>query len=224
MKCEDVKNKIPGITEEQLNWLMQENSADINREKSAATALQTQLNNVNAQLKTAQEGLAKFDGKKKPEEYEAELAKLQADLKAQADGFAFNNAILGKKSHIARQQPCGSGDSGSTGLFLHLLVDQNAEFLHHVLQRTANTLHFRRVIHSTGSLYALDVLLRLGKGCTDLCAFFLGNIHNNHHFILKWVAKRVIKAKSTLIFIESTCFSSCRRRGSNPYSVSRKGF
>ena len=109
MKREDVKNKIPGITDEQLNWLMQENGADINREKSAATALQTQLNNVNAQLKTAQEGLAKFDGKKKPEEYEAELAKLQADLKAQADGFAFDNAldtaILGKKGRIARQQP-----------------------------------------------------------------------------------------------------------------------
>ena len=195
MKREDVKNKIPGITDEQLNWLMQENGADINREKSAATALQTQLNNVNAQLKTAQEGLAKFDGKKKPEEYEAELAKLQADLKAQADGFAFDNAldtaILGKKGRIARQQPCGSGDSGSMGLFLHLLVDQNAEFLHHVLQRTANTLHFRRVIHSTGSLYALDVLLRLGKCCTDLCTFFLGNIHDNHHFILKWVAKWV---------------------------------
>ena len=77
------------------------------------------------------------------------------------------------------------------GLFLHLLVDQNAEFLHHVLQRTANTLHFRRVIHSTGSLYALDVLLRLGKGCADLRTFFLGNIHDNHHFILKWVAKWV---------------------------------
>ena len=58
MKREDVKNKIPGITDEQLNWLMQENGADINREKSAATALQTQLNNVNAQLKTAQDGLA----------------------------------------------------------------------------------------------------------------------------------------------------------------------
>ena len=101
MKREDVKNKIPGITDEQLNWLMQENGADINREKSAATALQTQLNNVNAQLKTAQDDLAAFDGKKKPEEYEAELAKLQADLKAQADGFAFDNAldtaILGKK-------------------------------------------------------------------------------------------------------------------------------
>ena len=48
MKREDVKNKIPGITDEQLNWLMQENGADINREKSAATALQTQLDNANA--------------------------------------------------------------------------------------------------------------------------------------------------------------------------------
>ena len=43
MKREDVKNKIPGITDDQLNWLMQENGAEINREKSAATALQTQL-------------------------------------------------------------------------------------------------------------------------------------------------------------------------------------
>ena len=105
MKREDVKNKIPGITEEQLNWLMQENGADINREKSAATALQTQLTAAQTQLKTAQDGLAAFDGKKKPEEYEAELAKLQADLKAQADGFAFDNAldtaILGKKGRIA---------------------------------------------------------------------------------------------------------------------------
>ena len=106
MKREDVKNKIPSITDEQLNWLMQENGADINREKSAASALQTQLNNLNAQLKTAQDGLAAFDGKKKPEEYEAELAKLQADLKAQADGFAFDNAldtaILGKKGRSVK--------------------------------------------------------------------------------------------------------------------------
>ena len=101
MKREDVKNKIPGITEEQLNWLMQENGSDITREKNAAAALQTQLNSAQAQLKTAQDGLAAFDGKKKPEEYEAELAKLQADMKSQADGFAFDNAlntaILGKK-------------------------------------------------------------------------------------------------------------------------------
>ena len=81
MKREDVKNKIPGITDEQLNWIMQENGADINREKSAATALQTQLDNANAQLKTAQDGLKAFDGVD------------VADMKAQAEGFAFDNAL-----------------------------------------------------------------------------------------------------------------------------------
>ena len=48
--------------------------------------------------------------------------------------------------------PWNRRKSGTTGLFLHLLVDQNTEFPHHILQRTANTLHFRRVIHSTDSL------------------------------------------------------------------------
>ena len=105
MKREDVKNKIPGITDEQLNWLMQENGADINREKSAATALQTQLNNVNAQLKTAQDGLAKFDGVDVAGLQE-QVTKLQTDLKAQAEGFAFDNAldtaILGKKGRSVK--------------------------------------------------------------------------------------------------------------------------
>lgn len=106
MKREDVKKQIPGITEEQLNWIMQENGSDINREKSAAAALQTQLDNANAQLKTAQDGLKAFDGKKKPEEYEAELTKLKADMKAQAEGFAFDNAldaaIMGKKGRSVK--------------------------------------------------------------------------------------------------------------------------
>ena len=105
MKREDVKNKIPGITDEQLNWLMQENGADINREKSAATALQTQLTAAQAQLKTAQDGLAKFDGVDVAA-LNAQIAKLQADLKTQADGFAFDNAldtaILGKKGRSVK--------------------------------------------------------------------------------------------------------------------------
>ena len=100
MKREDVKNKIPGITEEQLNWLMQENGSDIAREKSAATALQTQLNSAQAQLKTAQDGLKAFDGVDVAG-LQAQVTKLKADLQAQADGFAFdsalNTAILGKK-------------------------------------------------------------------------------------------------------------------------------
>lgn len=105
MKREDVKNKIPGITEEQLNWIMQENGADINREKSAATALQTQLDNANAQLKTAQDGLKAFDGVDVAG-LQAKVTQLQNDMKAQADGFAFDNAldtaILGRKGRSVK--------------------------------------------------------------------------------------------------------------------------
>ena len=95
MKREDVKSKIPGITDDQLDWLMGENGADINREKSARTAIQTELDATKAQLNTALDGLAAFDGKKKPEEYEAELAKLKSDMQAQADGYAFDTALDG---------------------------------------------------------------------------------------------------------------------------------
>lgn len=106
MKREDVKSHIPGITEEQLNWIMTENGSDINREKATGEQYKTQLANANAQLKTAQEGLAAFDGKKKPEEYEADIAKLKADMQSQAEGFAFDNAlntaILGKKGRSVK--------------------------------------------------------------------------------------------------------------------------
>ena len=105
MKREDVKNKIPGITDEQLNWIMQENGADINREKSAATALQAQLDNANAQLKTAQDGLKAFDGVDVAGLQE-QVTKLKADMKAQAEGFAFDNAlnaaIMGRKGRSVK--------------------------------------------------------------------------------------------------------------------------
>lgn len=105
MKREDVKNKIPGITDEQLNWIMQENGADINREKSAATALQTQLDNANAQLKTAQDGLKAFEGVDVAG-LQAKVTQLQNDMKAQAEGFAFDNAldtaILGRKGRSVK--------------------------------------------------------------------------------------------------------------------------
>lgn len=105
MKREDVKNKIPGITDEQLNWIMQENGADINREKSAATTLQARLDNANAQLKTAQDGLKAFDGVDVAG-LQAQVTKLKADMKAQAEGFAFDNAldtaILGRKGRSVK--------------------------------------------------------------------------------------------------------------------------
>lgn len=105
MKREDVKKQIPGITEEQLNWIMQENGNDVNREKAAATALQAQLDNANAQLKTAQDGLKAFDGVDVAGLQE-QVTKLKADMKAQAEGFAFDNAlntaIMGKKGRSVK--------------------------------------------------------------------------------------------------------------------------
>ena len=41
MKREEVKNKIPGITDEQLDWLMGENVRDVTAEKTKAASLQT---------------------------------------------------------------------------------------------------------------------------------------------------------------------------------------
>ena len=40
MKREEVKNKIPGITDEQLDWLMGENGRDVTAEKTKAASLQ----------------------------------------------------------------------------------------------------------------------------------------------------------------------------------------
>ena len=94
MKREDVKAKIPGITDEQLNWLMSENGADINREKTVAEQFKTQFENAQAKLKTAQDGLAKFDSKKTPDEYEAELTKLRATLVKKV-GVICNNRYEG---------------------------------------------------------------------------------------------------------------------------------
>ena len=62
MKREDVKAKIPGITDEQLDWLMQENGADINAEKSASTRLQGELDTANATIKSLQDAAKKYDG------------------------------------------------------------------------------------------------------------------------------------------------------------------
>ena len=92
MKREDVKTQIPGITDDQLNWLMTQNGNDINAEKTKATNLQAELDNVKGQLQTAQDGLKAFDGVDVAE-LQNKITKLQSDLQAQADGFAFDSAL-----------------------------------------------------------------------------------------------------------------------------------
>ena len=92
MKREDVKQKIPGITDEQLQWLMDENGADVTREKKRAGDLQATLDTVKGQLKTAQDGLAAFDGVD-VKDLQSQIAKLKNDLQTQADGYAFDAAL-----------------------------------------------------------------------------------------------------------------------------------
>lgn len=92
MKREDVKAKFPNMTDEEIKWLMDEHGKGITREKTAAAAIQTQLDTANAQLKTAQEGLAAFDGVD-VKSLQGQIATLQQQMKDQADQFAFDGAL-----------------------------------------------------------------------------------------------------------------------------------
>ena len=92
MKRDDVKAKFPNMTDEDIQWLMDEHGKGITREKNIATALQAQLDTANAQLQTAQDGLKSFEGVN-VEELRGQIAKLQNDLSAQAESHAFDNEL-----------------------------------------------------------------------------------------------------------------------------------
>lgn len=94
MKREDVKNHIPTITDEALKWLMDENGADINREKAKAADLQKQLDTANAQLSDVQEKLKAFDGVDVAE-LRGESDKLRQQIADMKDGWAFDSALDG---------------------------------------------------------------------------------------------------------------------------------
>lgn len=94
MKRDDVQKQIPGITKEQLDWLMGENGRDITAEKEKAQALQADLDNANQQLKTAQESLKAFEGVNVGE-LQGQIASLRAEMAEQADSFAFDSALDG---------------------------------------------------------------------------------------------------------------------------------
>lgn len=85
MKTEDLKAL--GLTDEQIQQVFAMNGADLKREKERADGLQTQL-------KAAQDGLAAFDGVDVAD-LKNQVAKLTADLAAQADAFAFDSTLDG---------------------------------------------------------------------------------------------------------------------------------
>ena len=94
MKREEVKNKIPGITDEQLDWLMGENGRDVTAEKTKAASLQGQVDDLTKQLNTAKDGLKAFEGVDVAD-LKGQITKLQGQLADQADGFAFDAALDG---------------------------------------------------------------------------------------------------------------------------------
>lgn len=94
MKREDVKNHIPNITDEALKWLMDENGADINREKGKAADLQKQLDAANTQLSDVQEKLKAFDGVDVAQ-LRGESDKLRQQIADMKDGWAFDSALDG---------------------------------------------------------------------------------------------------------------------------------
>lgn len=94
MKREEVKAKITGITDEQLDWLMGENGRDVTAEKTKAASLQGQVDDLTKQLNTAKDGLKAFEGVDVAD-LKGQITKLQGQLADQADGFAFDSALDG---------------------------------------------------------------------------------------------------------------------------------
>lgn len=94
MKREEVKNKIPGITDEQLDWLMGENGRDVTAEKTKAASLQGQVDDLTKQLNTAKDGLKAFEGVDVAD-LKGQITKLRGQLTDQADSFAFDAALDG---------------------------------------------------------------------------------------------------------------------------------
>ena len=92
MKRDDVKAKFPNMTDEDIQWLMDQHGASLTREQAKTTALQNQLDTANAQLQTAQDGLKAFEGVD-VKDLQEKVTKLQADLDAQAAAFAFDNEL-----------------------------------------------------------------------------------------------------------------------------------
>jgi len=92
MNRDEIKDKIPGITDEQLQWLMDANGADINAEKRKTSAAQTQAETLAAQLQTAQDGLKAFEGVD-VDALRGEITTLRDKLDEQAAAFAFDAAL-----------------------------------------------------------------------------------------------------------------------------------
>ena len=94
MKREDVKARIPNITDEAMTWLLDTTGAELTREKSRASDLQKQLDDATGQLATVQEKLKAFDGVD-VDKLRGESDKLRQEIADLKDGWAFDSLLDG---------------------------------------------------------------------------------------------------------------------------------
>lgn len=92
MKREEVKAKIPGITDEQLDWIVQANGADILREQKVAEGFKNELRNANDTIKNLQDAAKKFDGVD-VDGLKKQLGDLQSKYDADISAMRRDNAI-----------------------------------------------------------------------------------------------------------------------------------
>lgn len=92
MKREEVKAKIPGITDEQLDWLMNENGNDINTEKNNTSQAQGELAAAKKTIKELQDAAKAFDGANAGD-LKKQLSDLQTKYDADMAAMRRDNAI-----------------------------------------------------------------------------------------------------------------------------------
>lgn len=101
MKREEVKAKIPGITDEQLDWLMNENGNDINTEKNNTSQAQGELAAARKTIEDLQNAAKDFEGvdvgalKKQLSDLQT---KYDADIAAIRRDSAIDLALSGRRA------------------------------------------------------------------------------------------------------------------------------
>lgn len=117
MKREEVKQKIPGISEEQLQWIMDANGADINAEKQKAQTLQAERDTARNQLSEANKKLEGYDPEWKQKAADAEK-NAAAQISAMKADYAAENAAAGLKFSSTSARKAVIADLKAKGLAL----------------------------------------------------------------------------------------------------------
>ena len=84
--------RIEGLTPEQINAIMQLHGLDVQAANAERATLQTQIDNLQTQLSTAQQGLKAFEGVD-VNALQGQIAQLNGQLAAQAATFAFEGTL-----------------------------------------------------------------------------------------------------------------------------------